>query len=193
MYFCASFTAFYMNLYIRYFQNETLVHSVEEALDFLSSITDIDVDEFLEQDLRQFVNSDSHYPKRYKVGTRSYFIVIKADVDTLEEFKEHGAQKQEIIQKQQERKERQDVYAEVNPGWYDASLTFKRVISIPQTSKFQYRDATFRARVRAESIQDCYNRILDHLRSRHDIDPRSQFPSIKGRNFVCEFLGESPE
>ena len=79
------------------------------------------------------------------------------------------------------------------PGWYDASLTFKRVISIPQTSKFQYRDATFRARVRAESIQDCYNRILDHLRSRHDIDPRSQFPSIKGRNFVCEFLGESPE
>ena len=31
----------FMNLYLRYFDNEVLVHSVDEALDFLSSIPDI--------------------------------------------------------------------------------------------------------------------------------------------------------
>ena len=34
-----------MNLYLRYFDNETLVHSVEEAIDFLSSISDINMTE----------------------------------------------------------------------------------------------------------------------------------------------------
>ena len=41
-----------MNLYLRYFDNEVLVHNVEEALDFLSSIPDIQLTPELEDDIR---------------------------------------------------------------------------------------------------------------------------------------------
>jgi len=34
---------------------------------------------------------------------------------------------------------------------------------------------------------DCYNRIVEHLRER--VDPRSQFPSAKGKNFKFKYLG----
>jgi len=34
---------------------------------------------------------------------------------------------------------------------------------------------------------DCYNRIVEHLRQR--VDDRSQFPSVKGKNFRYRFLG----
>ena len=32
-------------------------------------------------------------------------------------------------------------------------------------------------------------RIIDHLKSRQDIDSRSQFSSAKGRNFTYNYLG----
>jgi hypothetical protein len=38
---------------------------------------------------------------------------------------------------------------------------------------------------------DCYNRIVNHLKSR--VDSRSQFPSAKGKNFNYRFLGEQPQ
>ena len=40
-----------MNLYLRYFNQETLVHNVDEALEFLNSIPDITVDDDMKQDL----------------------------------------------------------------------------------------------------------------------------------------------
>ena len=40
-----------MNLYLRYFDNEVLVHNVDEALDFLSSIPDIQLTPELEDDI----------------------------------------------------------------------------------------------------------------------------------------------
>ena len=43
-----------MNLYLRYFDNEVLVHNVEEALDFLSSIPDIQLTPELEDDIRNY-------------------------------------------------------------------------------------------------------------------------------------------
>jgi hypothetical protein len=76
---------------------------------------------------------------------------------------------------------------EVNPGWYEGSLDFKRVIMIPGTGKFQYKDTHFSARCKAQSGLDCYNRIIDHLRER--VDERSQFPSAKGKNFTYCYLG----
>ena len=36
---------------------------------------------------------------------------------------------------------------------------------------------------------DCYERIVEHLRNRQDVDMRSQFPSAKGRNFSFVYLG----
>lgn len=77
------------------------------------------------------------------------------------------------------------------PGWYEGVLDFKRVLLVPGTGKFQYRDTHFVARCKAMSGLDCYNRIVDHLRSR--VDNRSQFPSAKGKNFKFRYLGMSKE
>ena len=76
---------------------------------------------------------------------------------------------------------------EEREGWYEGTLDFKRVLMVPGTGKFQYRDTRFVARVKAVSAIDCYNRIVDHLRQR--VDDRSQFPSVKGKNFHFRFLG----
>ena len=80
---------------------------------------------------------------------------------------------------------------ERRPGWYEGALMFKRVIPIPGTGKFQYRDTKFVARVKAQSPQECYNRIIQHLRNRQNVDLRSQFPSAKGKNFNYRYLGET--
>jgi hypothetical protein len=76
-------------------------------------------------------------------------------------------------------------------GWYEGSILFKRVQRVPGTSKFQYRDTTFVARLKAASGMDCYNRIVAHLAER--VDRRSQFPSAKGKNFKFEYLGRCKE
>jgi hypothetical protein len=72
-------------------------------------------------------------------------------------------------------------------GWYEGSLDFKRVLMVPGTGKFQYRDTHFVAQCKAMSGMDCYNRIVEYLRGR--VDERSQFPSAKGKNFRFHFLG----
>ena len=79
------------------------------------------------------------------------------------------------------------------PGWYEGEILFKRVVPIPGTNKFQYQDTRFKARCKAHNMQECYDRIVEHLRSRQDVDARSQFPSIKGKNFTCSYLGMVPE
>jgi hypothetical protein len=78
---------------------------------------------------------------------------------------------------------------EIRPGWYEGMIDFKRVLMVPGTGKFQYRDTQFIANVKAESGMDCYNRIVEHLRER--VDDRSQFPSAKGKNFKFRYLGQA--
>ena len=56
-----------MNLYLRYFDKETLVTNVDDALDFLRSIQEIGMNANLEADVREYANSDVYYPKRYKI------------------------------------------------------------------------------------------------------------------------------
>lgn len=180
-----------MNIYIRYFDNETIVTTLKGAFDFLSSIQEIELDEKMAQDLAKFIASDDVYPKRYKVRGRNYFIVIKTTAKNMTEFKAKGAEARETStnDKAQRRARINEANNEMQPGWYDASIVFKRVISIPQTQKFQYVDTMFAARLKAYSRQDCYNKLIDHLRARADVDPRCQFPSIKGRNFECIYRG----
>ena len=67
-------------------------------------------------------------------------------------------------------------------------LDFKRVLLIPGTGKFQYRDTQFVARLKAISGLECYERMIDYLRER--VDDRSQFPSPKGKNFKFRYLGK---
>ena len=179
-----------MNLYIRYFDDETLVYSVEEALHFLSSLDEVEVTEEMAMELEKFMQSSAMYPKHIKVRSRSFFIAIKTTARTMEEFKAYAAEgpvNEEGGNKDKESLNR--ALATENPGWYRAMMKFKRVLPVENTNKFRYVDTDFEVKLKAHSVQDCYNRIVDHLRTRADVDPRSQFPSIRGRNFKAEFLG----
>ena len=180
-----------MSLYIRYFNKETLVKNVEEAIDFLASIDEISMNPVLEADIRDYVASDVFYPKRYKVRPRVYFIIIKTDAATMQDFKDkkavkgHGADEGQA--KGGQTPPAMQKLNEELPGWYEGTMDFKRVLLVPGTGKFQYRDTHFVAQVKANSPMDCYNRIVEHLRGR--VDERSQFPSAKGKNFKYRFLG----
>jgi hypothetical protein len=178
-----------MNLYLRYFDNETLVYNVEEAIDFLKSIPEIGMTPELEADVRDYIGSDVFYPKRYKVRPRVYFIIIKTEAATMMDFKQKKALRSNTADG-----ERREVVApavarlsEKREGWYEASLLFKRVVLVPSTGTHEYRDTQFVANVKALSGQDAYNRVVEHLRER--VDSRSQFPSAKGKNFKFKYLG----
>ena len=177
-----------MNLYIRYFDSEVLVNNADEAIDFLSAIDDIAMNPILEKDIRDYVASDVYYPKRYKIRPRVYFIIIKTEASTMRDFKEKKAVR---TAEGQNGKSTAPVLLTLNEpryGWYEGAILFKRVQQVPGTSKFQYRDTSFVARLKASSGMDCYNRIVAHLSER--VDRRSQFPSAKGKNFKFQFLGK---
>ena len=178
-----------MNLYLRYFDREALVATVDDAIAFLAGIEEIGMNPMLEKDIRDYVASDVYYPKRYKVRPRVYFILIKTEAATMLDFKEKRAVHAVSNRDEKERNTVSTVTKlnEEQPGWYEGSLDFKRVQMVPGTGKFQYRDTRFVAQVKATSGQDCYNRIVDHLRQR--VDDRSQFPSAKGKNFKFKYLG----
>ena len=175
-----------MNLYIRYFDQEVLVKNADEAVAFLSEIEEVGMNPMLERDIREYVDSNVMYPKRYKVRPRVYFIIIKTEAESMVDFKEKKAVRPAAPAPKQEA----PALVRLNEerfGWYEGALDFKRVAIVPGTNKFQYRDTHFVARCKAVSGMDCYNRIVDHLSER--VDPRSQFPSAKGKNFKFTFLG----
>ena len=122
-------------------------------------------------------------------------ILNKTNAKTLEEFKANGAAAAELPAEQPvvEKERPRNPYQADNVGWYEAEVTFNRVLANPVTGKSRYFSTDFIARVKATSVQDCYDRIVDYLRHRPDIDSRSQLPSIKGRNFRARFLGLYPE
>ena len=181
-----------MNIYARYFDRDILVKSVDELIDFLSSISDIHINKELVNDITSYVNSDITYPKRYKIRPRVYFILIKTDAATIEDFKNNkNAAKANNSSEQATKKDQRTLSLnEVNPGWFKGTINFKRVVQIPETGKFQYEDTTFAALVKAASGQECYERIVSHLKKRQDIDLRSQFPSARGSNFSFERVAE---
>ena len=178
-----------MNLYLRYFDKETLVKSVDDAIEFLKSIDEIGMNPVLETDIRDYVASDVFYPKRYKIRPRVYFIIIKTDAESMLDFKEKRAVHTNPETGEKERMASPVIMRlnEEREGWYEGTIDFKRVLLVPGTGKYQYRDAHFVAQVKAMSGIDCYNRIVEHLRQR--VDDRSQFPSAKGKNFKFRYLG----
>lgn len=180
-----------MNLYLRYFDKETLVFNVDDAISFLSSIPEIDMDEHLEADIRDYAASNVYYPKRYKIRPRVYFIIIKTEAATMTDFKEKRALRSgsEVQSKERSAAPVMLKLNEEREGWYEGTVDFKRVLLVPGTGKFQYRDTRFVAQVKAMSGIDCYNRIIGHLRQR--VDERSQFPSAKGKNFKFVYLGKA--
>ena len=179
-----------MNLYLRFFNEEVLVENADQAIDFLSQIPDMKLDEAICQDLKRYAESNNPYPKRFKVSSKVYFIVIKTTANTMEEFKAYPTEAvaTELSEENIKEAQKQTQTAE-QPGWYHAYIKFKRVLPVAGTNKFCYEDTEFEVKLKAHSIQDCYNRVVDHLHTRMDVDARSQFPSIRGRNFKAEFLG----
>lgn len=182
-----------MNLYLRFFNEEVLVNTVDQALDFLSSISEIKLDGSLRSELIRYAEGSNPYPKRFKVGPKVYFIVIKTTANTMEEFKAYAAETSvaEVTENDAPKEVVERVMETDTPGWYQGVMKFKRVVPVEGTNKFRYVDTEFEAKLKAYSVQDCYNRMIDHLRSRNDVDTRSQFPSIRGRNFKAEYLGMS--
>jgi hypothetical protein len=178
-----------MNLYLRYFDRETLVSSVDEAIDFLRAIDEVGMNPVLEADIREYAASDVFYPKRYKVRPRVYFIIIKTEAQSMQDFKEKKAVHVGAPPVSKPAAPALVRLNEIRPGWYEGMIDFKRVLLVPGTGKFQYRDTQFIANVKAESGMDCYNRIVEHLRER--VDDRSQFPSAKGKNFKFRYLGQA--
>ena len=190
-----------MNIYVRYFNQDALVYSYDELMDFLASIQEIPITPRLEEDVRAYVESEMPYPKRYKIRPRVYFIMIKTNAQTMEEFKAHRKDSEihtesmsaptvmqiDPVYNKKEFKIAQ--LAEERYGWYLGTIVFKRVILIAGTTKFRYQDTTFQAYVKAGSGNECYSRIIEHLKSRPEIDLRSQFPSARGSNFDFEYVG----
>ncbi|MBQ8657182.1 MAG: hypothetical protein IJ527_09075 [Prevotella sp.] len=180
-----------MNLYLRYFDNETLVTNVDDAISFLADIDEIGMNPMLEADIREYAASDVYYPKRYKIRPRVYFIIIKTEAATMQDFKEKKAVHAQSADSAAEKAMSPALLrlTEELHGWYEGIIDFKRVLLVPGTGKFQYRDTHFVAQCKATSGIDCYNRIVDYLRAR--VDSRSQFPSAKGKNFKFRYLGQA--
>lgn len=191
-----------MNIYARYFDYDTLVYNLDELIDFLSSIPEIHVTPEMVEDMRNYIESDMPYPKRYKIRPRVYFILIKTTAESLAAFK---ANRKKALQNEPpadltdeasaayaKKELRVSQLAEEKRGWYRCTIQFKRVLPIPGTPKFQYQDSTLEVCTLATTGQECYDRMISYLRSRKDIDPRSQFPSAKGQNFQFEFVGDKP-
>lgn len=172
-----------MNFYLRYFDDETLVYSVEEAIEFLASIPEINMTSDMEEDIRDFAANDVFFPKRYRVRPRVYFIIIKTEAQTLQDFKDKKALRRDISTPKSVEQNR---LLEAKSGWYEARIDFKRVV-VNHLGKCEYRDTTFVAQCIADSPMHCYERIVAYLKER--VDERSQFPSVKGKNFDYEFLG----
>ena len=168
----------------------SVMANVDDAIDFLASIDDIGMNPMLEEDIREYAASDVYYPKRYKIRPRVYFIIIKTEAATMLDFKEKRAL-HSVAPGSERDKIMSPVIAHLNeelPGWYEGVIDFKRVLQVPGTGKYQYRDTHFVAQCKAMSGIDCYNRIVEHLRQR--VDSRSQFPSAKGKNFKFRYLGQ---
>ena len=139
-----------MNLYLRYFDSELLVSNVDEAIDFLSSISEINMTRELEKDLRDYAAANVYYPKRYKVRPRVYFIVIKTEAQTMEDFKAKKA----LRPMERASKGESPIIVALNDeryGWYEGKLDFKRVVVSPATGKCEYRDTQFVAQCKAMS------------------------------------------
>lgn len=184
-----------MNLYIRYFAHETLAHDLNEALAFIESIGEFNVNASFSERINNFIESTSTYPMRLKVSYSNYILFLKTPAENLEEFhileqknKEANEENKQTLA--EKKRSMMEALNESHPGWYETNVMFKRVVTAPDTMKCQYIDTSFAAKLKAESAMDAYNRTIAHLQNRDDIDPRSQFPSVRSDSFSYKFLEE---
>lgn len=188
-----------MNLYVRYFDFETVVEGADTAYQFLCEAVGEALDIKFLDSLREYVDSDIMFTKRIKYKAHCYFIVIKTDTQNIEEFKERGklmAQEKQSVEPNAIMSEKEAyaaMFSKENPGWYETSMLFRRVVLNEQTGKNEYVDVEFAVRQKAHNIKEAYDRMIAYVKGREDVDKRSQLPSIKSTNFNYKFLGMNPE
>jgi hypothetical protein len=51
-------------------------------------------------------------------------------------------------------------------------------------------EETFEAEMLAQSQRQCFEVVMEHLKNHPDVDPRSQYPSIRSSNFSATLLSE---
>ena len=181
-----------MNLYVRYFDDEKLVGGADEAYQFLCEVVNDPLDAKHLDLIRAYMNSTANFNRRIKVTGRIYYILIKTQAETLEDFKVMGQQMKEAKAHKASGGEAQPAPSHLTTtkeGWYEGHMLFKRVVFNVDTGKNEYIDTEFSVRAKASSPQHLYDRMCEHLKSRPDLDPRSQLPSAKGKNFKYTFLG----
>ena len=183
-----------MNIYARYFDQEIVASSFEELITFLTSIPEINVTTELLDSVKAYIDSPLPYPKRYKLRPRVYFILIKTTAKNILEFKNNKNQSENTKAPSDNsshtyKDERITSLTEENPGWYKVTLNIKRMVHIEELQKFQYQDSAITAYVNNDSPIGCYNRLIEYIKSRKDIDPRTQIPSAKSESFKYEYIG----
>lgn len=181
-----------MNIYIRYFDEEAICHNMDEMEDFLYSIKDIKVTQKMLDEIARYAQDAANtYSRKYKVGTRNYFIMIKTQLNTLAEFHANG--------KEVGRPDKADgatdfsIYDEHKPGWYRCVKNFKRMVPSAGGHKSEYRECSIEVLVKCDTARQCHNRIVKYLQDRPDVDRRSQYPKMGPASFSFEYKGETLE
>ena len=177
-----------MNYYARYFDSEGVFETPELLVEFISSIPQIVMTEELSDAVLKFCADKTSFPKHFRLPNKNTFIVIKTTAASLEEFKTRGANGGNIPAEPKEPKP--TVADEIHPGLYDVSIAFRRAIVNPETRKCSFVEEVFEVEMLAQSQRQCFDVVTEHLKNHPDVDPRSQYPSIRSSNFKAVLISE---
>ena len=116
-----------MNIYVRFFDFDTLVSDEDGVIQFLQAIPDVELTDEIVDEIKDYINSETTYPKRLKIRPHIYFILIKTTASSMEEFKANRKDSFNALKPQgldlSSRKEiKVSMLQEENFGWYRGSL-----------------------------------------------------------------------
>lgn len=177
-----------MNYYARYFESEGVFSSPQALVDFLSGVPQIEMTEELSGAIFQFCADKTSFPRHFRLPNKSTFIVIKTNAVTLDEFKTRGANGGVVPADQKEHKH--IAADDIRPGMYNVRMHFRRAIVNPETKKCCFVDDDFEVEMLAQSQRQCFDVVVEHLKNHPDVDPRSQYPSIRSSNFTATLIKE---
>lgn len=190
-YLCIVFL-FFMNYYVRYFDSEGVLPTPQDLVKFVSAIPQILMTEELSDAIYKFCEDKTSFPRHFRLPNKNTFIVIKTTASSLDEFKLRGANggvvPSDVIKDEKEQK--RTPADEICPGVYEVNIGFRRAIVNPETHKCSFVEESFVAEMQAQSQRHCYDAVLDYLKNHPDIDPRSQYPSIRSSNFTARLVRE---
>ena len=179
-----------MNYYARYFDSEGVFSTPEALVDFIANIPQILMNEELANAILSFCADKTSHPRHFRLPNKNTFIVIKTTATSLEEFKTRGANGGIVSADSKEQNAPQiSPLEEIKPGKYEVRMVFRRAIVNPETRKCSFVEETFEVEMLAQSQRQCFEVVLEHLKNHPDIDPRSQYPSIRSAaNFSAKLV-----